>query len=183
VRNLPALLAAAALVTAAGCARQPGEAGGGEPAPAFASEATTSATAAPTTSTTRKALSRTQAKAHYLEVVKPYNTALERLERSFNSGQGVDELRVLAGRVVKSNTAQIRALKAAVWPAGVRAPIRELIAESEAAQRYWRQAAEAGSRQELAQAAVAAGRHDGSEAAAEIREALGLEAYDENDYP
>jgi len=183
VRKLPALLAAAAIVAAAGCARQAGEAGVGDPAPAAASEVTVAPTVPPTTSPPRKPLSKAQAAAHYLKAVKPYNTALERLERSFNAGEGVEQLRVLAGRVAKANTSEVRALRAALWPSEVRAPINELIAESEKAQRYWRQAAEASSRQELAEAVVAAGRHDGSEAAAEIREALELEAYDEDDYP
>jgi hypothetical protein len=182
VRRLPAILAAVAVVIVAGCARQPDQDGTDDPSAAAASEPTASTAAPPTTAPRKKALSRAQAGARYLDIVKPYNIALERLEKGFNSGKPIAELRTLADKVARTNSTQIRQLRATTWPAKVRAPIRKLVAESEAAQRYWRQAAEAGTRNELAQAAVAAGRHDGSEPAADIRKALGLGAYDEDDY-
>jgi hypothetical protein len=171
----------AACVALAGCAGQPGEAGASDSTTAVASESTAS-TAPPTTAAPPKPLSRAQAARRYLAIVKPYNVALERLEQSFNAGKPIAELRVLADRVAKANTAEMRELRATVWPANVRAPIRELVAESEAAQRYWRQAAKAGTRDELLRAVQAAGRHDGSEPAGKIRKTLDLDAYSEGDY-
>jgi hypothetical protein len=123
-----------------------------------------------------------QARARYLRIVEPCNRSLERLEKAFNTGKPVSDLRELAARVEDSNATQIRALRTTRWPANLRAPIGDLIAESNAAQQYWRRAAAAGTRQELGEVVVAAGRHDGSEPAATIRKRLGLGSYDENDY-
>lgn len=181
VRRLPATLAAVLVAVAgvAGCGSPSEDPGAGAPS---AAAQTSGSPAPPTTMAAKKPLSAAQAKARYLAIVKPYNVALERLEQGFNSGEPIGELRPLADRVARSNATQIRQLRAALWPADVRAAIRDLVAECEAAQRYWRQAAQAGTRDELAKVVVAAARHDGSEAAGKIRKALGLPGYDEGDY-
>jgi hypothetical protein len=68
------------------------------------------------------------------------------------------------------------------WPVNLRGPIGDLIAESNAAQQYWRQSAASPTRQELGQAMVADGRRDGAEPAGRVRKLLGLDNRDENDY-
>lgn len=139
-------------------------------------------TPSPTAKPSATPLSKEQARERYLQIVEPYNRSLERLEKAFNTGKPVSELQLVAARVEESNATQIRALRTTRWPANLRAPIGDLIAESNAAQRYWRRAAAAGTRQEVGEAVVAAGRHDGSEPAGTIRKRLGLGSYDENDY-
>ncbi|WP_020579886.1 hypothetical protein [Actinopolymorpha alba] len=185
-----ATVTAAALLALAGCAPATGDAAMTEPA---AESATPSVTAKPSTSTpaatpsptakpSATPLSKEQARERYLQIVAPYNRSLERLEQAFNTGKPVSKLRVLAASVEESNATQIRALRSTRWPANLRAPIGDLIAESNAAQKYWRRAAAARTRQELGQAAVAASRHDGSVPAGKVRKLLGLDDYDENDY-
>jgi len=127
-------------------------------------------------------LSRAQAAKRYLAIVKPYNVALERLEQAFNAGRPLDALRMLSRAVATANDTQMNKLRATLWPTAVRQPMRTLLAESAVAQRYWLQAVEAGTRDELAGSLVTASRHDGSDAAGQIRRALGLGAYDEADY-
>jgi len=170
MRQLLATVATALLVTLAACSSQP---------------QTTSAPAvspvAPPTTVKPKALSRAAAAKRYLEIVRPYNLALERLEQAFNAGEPVVRLRALADAVARSNAAHMRQLRATVWPLVVRAPMKELLTESAAAQSHWRQAADAGTREELARSVVAAARHNGTDPANKIRRALGLDDYDETD--
>jgi hypothetical protein len=149
-----------------------------------ASPAPPSSTAATPSSTVARpqALSRAQAAKRYLAIVKPYNVALERLEQAFNAGRPLGDLRTLSHAVANANDTQMDQLRATLWPTAVRQPMRSLLAESAAAQPYWLQAAEAGTRDELARALVTASRHDGSDAASQLRRALGLGAYDEGDY-
>jgi hypothetical protein len=59
--------------------------------------------------------------------------------------------------------------------------MKQLLAESAAAQPYWRQAAEASTREELARSLVEAARHNGTSSANKIRRTLGLDDYDETD--
>jgi hypothetical protein len=106
---------------------------------------------------------------------------LERLEQAYNAGEPVSRLRALAGAVGRSNAAHVRRLRATLWPSVVRLPMKRLLAESAAAQPYWRQAAKATTREELALSVVAAGRHNGTDAANQIRRALGLDDDDETD--
>lgn len=181
MRRYRAALAATLIAVAcvAGCGRPSDDPVAGGPSAVAQPPASP---APPTTAAAKKPLSARQAKARYLAIVEPYNVALERLEQGFNSGKPIEELRTLADGVARSNATQIRRLRAAVWPSDLRAAFRDLVAESEAAQRYWRQAARAGTRDKLAMAVVAAARHDGSEAAGRIRKALGLPGYDEDDY-
>lgn len=177
MRQIIAALLGITLLAAAGCSAGTME----QPA---SSPALTSSAAAPPSSTVARprALSRAQAAKRYLAIVKPYNVALERLERAFNAGRPLGDLRALARAVAIANDTQMDQLRAALWPTAVRPPMRSLLAESAAAKPYWLQAAGAGTRNELARALVTASRHDGSDAASQIRRALGLGAYDEGDY-
>lgn len=177
MRQLLAAAVTAVAVAVAGCSSQPEVA----PAPAASPEAPVASPVAPPTTAKPRALSRAAAAKRYLEIVRPYNVALEGLEDAFNAGQSIVRLRPLAARVAEANAAHMRKLRATVWPSVVRAPMKRLLAESAAAQPYWRQAAEADSREEMARLAVAAGRHDGTDAANQIRRALGLDDYDETD--
>ncbi len=170
MRQLLAAVVTVVLVAIAGCSSQP-----------QVTSAPAVSPVAPPTTVKPKALSRAAAAKRYLAIVRPYNLALERLEQAFNAGESVVRLRTLAERVARSNAAHIRQLRATVWPSVVRAPMKRLLAESAAAQPSWRQAAEAGTREDLARSVVAAARHDGTDAANEIRRALGLDDYDETD--
>src|SRR6266542_2871644 len=80
-----------------------------------------------------------------------------------------------------TNATQMRQLRATVWPSAVRSPMKQLLTESAAAQPYWRQAAEASTREELARSVLEAARHDGTGPANKIRRALGLDDYNETD--
>jgi hypothetical protein len=114
--------------------------------------------------------------------LKPYNVVLERLEQAINTGRPLAAVRTLAAAVASANAAHMRGLRAAAWPVEVRAPVRELLAESARAQSYWRQAAQATTRTGLIQAVLTAAQHDGSRAAGSIRRRLDLGKYDERDY-
>jgi hypothetical protein len=173
MRQLLAAVVMVVLVAISGCSSQ-------AEVPAAPAAPAENAVAPPTTAKP-KALSRAAAAKRYLEIVRPYNLALEGLEQAFNAGESIVRLRPLAERVAGSNAAQMRQLRATAWPSAVRAPMKRLLAESAAAQPYWRQAAEAGSREELARSVVAADRHNGTDVANEIRHALGLDPYDETD--
>jgi hypothetical protein len=170
MRRLLAAAVTVALVGIAGCSSQP-----------EVTSAPAMRPAAPPTTVKPKALSRAAAAKRYLEIVRPYNVALERLEQAFNAGEPIVRLRPLADGVARSNAAHTRQLRATVWPSVVRAPMKRLLTESAAAQPHWREAARAGTRAELARSVTAAARHNGTAAANEIRRALGLDAYDETD--
>jgi hypothetical protein len=121
-----------------------------------------------------------QAKTRYLEIVTPYNTALEELENAFNAGKPWTTVRTLAGKVATASAEHARALRATVWPDEVRQPMAALLAETDAAQRYWLLAAQAKTAQELTSAIRSAAKHSGSKQAAEIRSKLGLPPYRES---
>ena len=139
--------------------------------------------AAPSTTSPPPApLSKEQAAERYLAIVEPYNVSLEALEQAVNGGKPVDALRTQAASVAEANDTHVRALEATAWPADVQPAVDELVTASEQAQIYWLQAAQAQTREALVAAAVAAGEHDGGAAADAIRNLLGLDAYDEDDY-
>jgi hypothetical protein len=168
-----------AVLAVTGCAGESGGRRAAGPLPA----APTVPSASPTpTSSTAAPLSKEQAAKRYLAIVKPYNLALEQLEQAINRGQPVAMVRTLAGQVAAANQTHMRDLRATVWPLEVRAPVRELLAESARAQAYWRQAARATTRNALIQAVLKAVQHDGSDAAGDIRRRLDLGAYDERAY-
>jgi hypothetical protein len=176
VRPLLAAAATAALVAIAGCS-SPSQ----ETLTPTVSPASTVRAVAPPTTVKSRTLTRAAAAKRYLEIVRPYNVALERLEQAFNAGAPLVRLRALADAVARMNAAHMRQLHATVWPSAARAPMRQLLTESAAAQPYWRQAAEASTREELARSLVEAARHDGTDPANKIRRALGLDDYDETD--
>lgn len=168
------VVTATALVLLAGCSTATTS------TPVAAPTTTTSATA-PTT-TTRPPLSRADAARGYLAIVKPYNVALEQLEQAVNSGQPVATLRTRTSELAAANDTQIKQLQAAVWPADVRAPIDELIAESGKAQPFFLAAAQAKNRNQVVQAILDSRKHDAKAPANAIRELLELAKYDERDY-
>jgi hypothetical protein len=107
---------------------------------------------------------------------------VKRLEQAINRGRPLATVRTLAVKVASANAAHMRDLRAVLWPVEVRAPVRDLLAESAQAQVHWRQAAQATTRSALIQAALKAAQHDGSVAAGRIRRQLDLGSYDERDY-
>jgi hypothetical protein len=179
MRGSLAAAAVAALLAVTGCA---GEPGGKRAADTLPAPPTVPSASPMPTPTTPRPLSQEQAAKRYLAIVKPYNVALERLEQAINTGRPVATVRMLAGKVASANAAHMRDLRATSWPVAVRAPVRELLAESAQAQSYWRQAAQANTRSGLIQAVLKAVQHDGSDAAGSIRRRLDLGAYDERAY-
>jgi hypothetical protein len=173
-----AAAAVAALLAVTGCTGEPGGKRVADTLPAPPTVPSASPTPTPSTAP----LSREQAAKRYLAIVKPYNLALERLEQAINTGRPMPTVRTLVGQVASANSAHMRDLRATPWPANVRAPVRELLAESARAQAYWRQAAQATTHSGLIQAVLKAVQHDGSDAAGSIRRRLDLGAYDERAY-
>lgn len=161
---------ALALVVA-GCGGTPED-----PAAAGTPAQTASAAPAPTPS----ALTVAEAGPRYLEIVAPYNKALEEMETAANSGKSWTTVRALAAKVAEANETHARALRATVWPDVVRTSMAALLAETDIAQRYWESAGRAKNVDELARALRAAGRHSGAKPAGEIRAKLGLPAYSES---
>lgn len=127
-------------------------------------------------------LSTEAAAERYLAIVEPYNVALEALEQGVNGGQAVETLQAQAAGVAAANDAHRLELEATVWPAEVQPAVDELVAASVQAQTYWAEASQAPTRDALIAAVLAAGEHDGGEAAGTIRGLLGLGDYDEEDY-
>jgi hypothetical protein len=168
VRRWIAVLALTLL--AAGCREAPDRS---------ATTAAEARTAAPTAKPTPAALTLPQAKARYLEIVTPYNTALEKLETAANGGKSWTTVRTLAGKVATANAEHAQALRATAWPDEVRKPMAALLAETDTAQGYWQRAARAKNAEELMSAIRSAAKHSGSKPATEIRSKLGLPAYRE----
>lgn len=135
-----------------------------------------------TTTTTPPPLSKPDAARRYLEIVKPYNVALEALEQSINSGQPIGTLRGGATALGKVAEEEIRQLEATRWPAEVSAPMAELIAESRKQLPFWQQAAQAQNRDQVIKAVRDSMKHNGKAPAKQIREVLELAKYDERDY-
>jgi hypothetical protein len=179
MRGPLAAAAVAALLVVTGCSGEPSRKPVADTLPAPPTPPSTSPAPTPTTPAP---LSQEQAAKRYLAIVRPYNVALERLEQAINTGRPLATVRTLAADVASANAAHMRDLRAAAWPVEVRAPVRELLAESAQAQSYWRQAAQATTRSGLVQAVLHAARHDGSDAAGSIRRLLDLGKYDERDY-
>lgn len=169
VRRSVAVLALILLVSGCGATQQH------PPAPPAGQQ-----TASPAPSPTPSELSLAQAKARYLEIVAPYNTALEKLESAANAGRSWTVVRTLAGKVAEANAAHARQLRATPWPAELHAPMAALLVETDAAQRYWQRAAQAKSAEELGRAIRAAAGHSGKTPATQIRAKLGLPPYSES---
>lgn len=139
-------------------------------------------TAAPTTTTTPPPLSLEDSAARYLVIVEPYDLALEGLEQAVNNGEPVETLRARADATATANATHVEELRSTRWPADVQPAVDQLIVDAEAAQPFWQEAAQATTLQAVIDAAVAAGEHDGGEAAGIIRSRLHLDEYDEDDY-
>jgi hypothetical protein len=192
MRGVLVAVAAATVVAVTGCSGAPAVENGAaspgpRPAAAVSSPAPVPTIPKPrsqktTSPTPVKSLSRRQAAIRYLAIVKPYNVALERLEKAINTGRSVTTLRASAAAVASANQAHMRALRNVSWPLAVRASVRELHSESTRAQVYWLRASRARSRSELIQAVLSAARHDGTEAAGRIRHLLNLRKYEEGAY-
>lgn len=131
---------------------------------------------------TQAVLSTEQAAARYLAIVEPYNRALERLEQAVNAGQPLSTLNALAAETATANERHLRELESTRWPPEVDAAVARLVDDSKQAQRYWHRAQRADTRQQLIDAVISAAEHDGGQAAATIRELLGLDDYDEGTY-
>jgi hypothetical protein len=171
--------AVALLLTVTGCATDTGA----SPTTSTATQtsSTTATSAAPTTETPA-ALTKDEAAKRYLTIVKPYNVALERLEKAINAGQPLAKLRAEAQATATANATQIRELTAVAWPADVGPAMTGLVAESTKAQQYWQQAAQAKTREDLIKAVQAAAKHSGAKHAGTIRGLLSLDKYKEGDY-
>lgn len=161
-----------------------GQAAAGSTATSTPSTTSTPTTSAPTTTTTSAPvpLSKEQAAQRYLAIVEPYNVALEQLEQAINEGQPVATLRDRAAATAAALEAENKELQAVVWPTDVQPFVDELVAESTQALTHWREAAEAPTRDAVIQAVLATDEHDGTEAAANIRRLLNLDAYNEDTY-
>lgn len=171
VRRSIAVLALALALLVAGCGvRQDELTQAGAPGPSV------SVAPPPTPS----ALTVAEAGPRYLQIVAPYNKALEALETAANSGKSWTTVRALAVKVAEANETHARALRATLWPEEVRAPMAALLAETDAAQRYWESAGRAKNVDELARAIRSASRHSGAKPANEVRAKLGLPAYSES---
>jgi hypothetical protein len=140
-----------------------------------------SAPATPSPSETPR-LTVGEAATRYLEVVRPYNEALEALETAINTGQPVDVQRKQAASTVAALRAEIDALRGTRWPADVEPHAMSLAAASEQAIPSWETAAAATTPDDLVAAVLAAMEHDDQAAADAIRELLALDQYDEGDY-
>ena len=173
------LVTATALAALAGCSSATTATTAATGTPVVGSTPTTSAAATPPTPAP---LSKPDAARRYLDIVRPYNVALEALETAINSGQPVATLRARADELAAANDTQIKQLQATVWPIEVRAPMAELIAESGKAQPLFLKAAQAKTRSQVVQAVVDFGKHQGKAPAKAIRELLELAKYDERDY-
>lgn len=164
----------AAVTVVAGCG------GGGDPGtlvppPPTAPTGGGSPTAPP-------ALSESEAATRYLDIVRPYNEALERFELAINGGEELATLTGMASDTADALETEIGQLRETSWPDAVSADVDALATESEQALEHWQDAARAQTRDDLVDAVLAAGEFDGSDAAGSIREILNLDAYDEDDY-
>lgn len=177
----------AAAVALAGCASDPADAGAAATPPSTAttdatpSEATTQATPSPAKSTPT-AMPMDEAAEHYLEIVRPYNEALEKLEQAVNGGESLETQTALAEDTAAALENEIDQLQSTAWPTEIRSSVDDLAEVSEEALEHWRQAADAQTQDDLISAVLAAAEFDGTDAATAIREYLGLDSYDEDDY-
>jgi hypothetical protein len=118
-----------------------------------------------------------QAGSRYLQIVTPYNAALQKFQDAAHANKPWRDLLPLAGQVAQANAAQAQALRQASWPVEVATPMATLLTEIDLAQGDWQRAADAKTSDELAQAVRAAAGHSGSTPAGQIRTALGLPPY------
>lgn len=118
-----------------------------------------------------------QAGPRYLQIVAPYNTALQKFQDAAHANKPWRDLLPLAGQVAQANAGQATALRQTSWPVEVATPMAALLTEIDLAQTDWQRAADAKTSNELAQAVQAAAGHSGATPAGQIRTALGLPPY------
>lgn len=157
-----------------------------EPSTSAAPETTTPvATTSPAPAATKSspaALSQEKAAERYLDIVRPYNEALESLEQAVNGGEPLETQTALAADTADALESEIAELRSTTWPSEIGSPVEDLIAVSEKSLEHWREAADAQTQNDLINAVMAAAEFDGGDAATAIREQLGIGPYDENDY-
>jgi TolA-binding protein len=164
------------LLLVSGCASTAD--GAAEPA------APTAQTSAPASAAPSKParLGTEEAAVLYLEAVRPYNEALEELETAINTGQPVEVQQERAAATLTALGAEIKALRAARWPAEVEPHALRLADAGEHAVPSWEAAAAATTSEAMVTAVMGALEHDDQAAADAIRRLLSLDQYDEGDY-
>lgn len=171
-----------ALLLVSGCA---GTADGMPEPAARTPQASTSASASPSPSEAPSEPARLgteEAAVRYLEVVRPYNEALEALETAINTGRPVEVQQEHAAATLATLGAEIEALRGERWPAEVEPHVRSLADASEQAVPSWEAAAAATTSEDMVAAVLAALDHDDQAAADAIRRLLSLDQYDEGEY-
>ena len=172
------------LLLASGCASTADSAA--EPAaPAPRTSAPASASPSETVGTAPSEPARLggeEAAVRYLEIVRPYNEALEALETAINTGQPVEAQQEQAAATLTELRAEIKALRGERWPAKVEPHARSLADAGEQAVPSWEAAVAAATAEDMVAAVLAALEHDDQAAADAIRRLLALDQYDERDY-
>lgn len=146
------------------------------------STAASTADPSPTATTTTPLPLSEQAAKRYLAIVRPYNEALEKLEKAVNTRRPLARQKARAADVAEKLEIEMKQLRATRWPTKVQTHVDDLVATSEKAMKRWRRAARAQTPRELFQAVVAAGEFDGTGPASKIRKLLDVDSYDEDDY-
>ena len=123
-----------------------------------------------------------EAAVRYLEIVRPYNEALEALETAINTGQPVDVQQEQAAATVTALHTEITELRNVRWPAEVEPHVLALADAGDQAVPSWETAAAATTSDSMVTAVLAALEHDDQAAADAIRRLLALDQYDEGDY-
>lgn len=168
------------LLLASGCAGV----ADGAPEPAAPTPRTSTPTAAPASAPPSEParLGAEEAAVRYLEIVRPYNEALEALEAAINTGQPVDVQREQATATLTALRSEVKALRGARWPAKVEPHALSLADAGEQAVPSWEAATAAATPEDMVTAVLAALEHDDQAAADSIRQLLSLDQYDEGDY-
>lgn len=161
------------------------------PEPGAATPQATESSPAPTPPTPEPAspspseaarLGTEEAAVRYLEIVRPYNEALEALETAINTGQPVDVQQEQAAATVTALHTEITELRNVRWPAEVEPHVLALADAGDEAVPSWETAAAATTSETMITAVLAALEHDDQAAADAIRRLLALDQYDESDY-
>ncbi|MEU4364022.1 hypothetical protein [Promicromonospora sp. NPDC023987] len=176
-----------ALLLVSGCASTVA----GAPEPAASTPQTTEPSSASTPRTPEPAatapseaprLGAEEAAVGYLEIVRPYNEALEALETAINTGQPVDVQQEQAVATLTALRAEIKELRDVRWPAKVEPHALALADAGDQAVPSWEAAAAATTSDSMVTAVLAALEHDDQAAADAIRRLLALDQYEEGDY-
>jgi hypothetical protein len=177
------------LLLASGCAStvddEPGPAAptARAAAPATPAPPTSGPAVAPSSEPAEPArLGTEEAAVRYLEIVRPYNEAIEALETAINTGQPVDVQQEQAAATLAALRTELEGLRAARWPAEVEPHALSLADAGERAVPSWEAATAATTPEGMVDAVLAALEHDDQPAADAIRRLLSLDQYDESDY-